>query len=153
MCTAQLCWLKWWLITVCIVVHGLNTVMWTVKNMHLDFHSDKGIWEQASRLLEKTSFFFYVCNSVFGQPKYISCEFSNGMHRAVIRHSTRKFDPDSLPDFSKTSLNRLRYPLFHNHTLLTSLLLGNMCTSKEMLSRMKHKKFHQKSLMSTMRTQ
>jgi len=34
-------------------------------------------------------FFLYICNSVFSHT-YNTCEFSNAVHRAAIRHSTQK---------------------------------------------------------------
>ena len=43
------CQLKFWQISLCILIHWLNTVLWKIGS-HV-FHFDRGIWEQVSRLL------------------------------------------------------------------------------------------------------
>jgi len=55
--------------------------------------------EQVPRLQKKSSFLKYICNLIFSWHKYITCEFTNGMYRVSIRHSTQKFDHVCLRDF------------------------------------------------------
>ena len=81
--------LKLWLTVLCISLtkHWLNTVLWAVKNTQPCF----SIWYKNLKTDFKISgkiIFCYICDSLFSRHKYVTCQFSNGMHRAAIWHST-----------------------------------------------------------------
>ena len=84
---------------------------------------------------KKKNLFLYICNSIFSQHKYITCEFSNWMYSVAIRHSTQKSDCVSSLNF--TRLIREKYPLFYNQALVTSSLFSSMYVCEQLFSRMK----------------
>lgn len=101
------------------------------------------------------NFFWFICDSFSSWHKYMTCKFSNEMHRVAIRYSTEKLDHVSLLDFHKPSFIREKYPSLHSHSLSMSSLLAvrifvNNCFQRWITGRIK---FHQKSLTNTLRTQ
>lgn len=82
--------------------------------------------------MRKKLVFWYICDSVFSQRKYLTCEFSGGRYGAAIRHSTQEnFGRVSLPDFHETYLTREKYSLLHSHTLFMQSLFGSACVCKQ----------------------
>ena len=65
---------------------------------------------------KKILIFWSICNSIFSQHKYITCEFSDGMYRAAIRYSTQRFHHVSLPAFYNLYLIGGEYLLFTPHS-------------------------------------
>ena len=100
-----------WQIIVCIVILWPNN---PVKSKKYAAMLSVLIKEFENRFLRKKSIFLvylyvylyilYICNSIFSQYKYITCEFLNTVHRLSTRQSTQKFDHVSSTVFYKPCL-------------------------------------------------
>jgi len=100
-----------WQIIVCIVILWPNN---PVKSKKYAAMLSVLIKEFENRILRKNQFFFvylyvylyilYICNCIFSQCKYITCEFLNTVHRLSTRYSTQKFDHVSSTVFYKPCL-------------------------------------------------
>ena len=126
------------------------------KNFSLAFHFDNGIWEQVSRMPKK-SWFCYICDSIFSQHNYITCQYSDGMYRVAIRYSSPKLDHVSFLVFCKTRLTREKYHYnilhftitpFSCHRFLAVRTFVNNCFKGWSIERVE---FHQKYLTNTLR--
>lgn len=73
--------------------------------------------------------FWYICNHIFSQHKYVPCPFSNWIHRAATWIQLVKCVPDIE-----------RHPLLYHLTSSTSPLAGSICICKQLFSRMKYTK-------------
>lgn len=99
------------------------------KNLIIDF-----------TLAEKIFFCCYINDTIFSQDKYITCKFSKGVNRVVIRYSVQKFHNVSLLEVFEFYLTRERLPLLHNHSLFMLSLSGSMYICEQQFSRMKQRK-------------
>ena len=54
------------------------------KICSLFFWFSTRIRKEITRFLRKQSIFCYICKYIFSLHKYVTCQFSNGMHRAAI---------------------------------------------------------------------
>ena len=136
-----------WQIIVCILIYWLNTVLWTAKIRSHAFCCDKGAWGQVPRLPKNHHFFLFICDSIFSR-KYITCKFSDRMYTVAIKNLIM-----SLSDFYKPSLTKEKYPSFQSHALFVSSLLA-VCSVVNKYSQGWSRgkiKFHQKSLLDTLR--
>ena len=99
------CWLKRWQIMLCILVHWLNILLWTVKNMQPCFP----LWwrySEAGFKITKEIHFFILVTSFSVDINTFVYEISNVVYRVIIKYSTKNFDHVSLPDLYKPSLTR-----------------------------------------------
>lgn len=75
------CWVQRWPITVCVVIHWLNTVLRAAENTQQGFAFWWRNLSMCFRIAEKNHWFFgYIWDSIFSQCKCITCKFSNGMY-------------------------------------------------------------------------
>lgn len=142
--------------TFCILIHWLNTVLWTVKNMQLcvlllikEFKNGFQDWQK-----KKSQFFLYVCSSIFSLHKCIIYKYSNGVYRVAVRCSTQKSVHVSLQDLHKPCFSREKYPsaspshLYSCYCFLAQCTIVNNCFKGWPTGRVK---FHQKLLTNTLR--
>jgi len=117
-------WLKGWQIGLCILVHWLHTVLWTVKNRQLCFLLWSRNLRTAFRVAKKVWVFFGTFMTIFCQHKCTACRFSN-VCVELQSDFQHKSDHVSLLDFHNPYLSREKYPSLHNHALFMSLLFGS----------------------------
>ena len=92
-------WLKWWQISLYIVIQWLNTVLWTAESTRFCFQLWGKNLRKCFKIAEKKkSILLYSWDFNFSWHKYMICQFSNGRYRVAIRHSTQKSDNVCLPD-------------------------------------------------------
>lgn len=66
-------------------------ILWTAKNMQLWFPF---WWRNLGtdfKIAKKSSIFQFICDFIFSQHKYITCEISNWMYRVAIKNLTMSF--------------------------------------------------------------
>ena len=154
--------LKLWWIILCIFIHCLDTVcvFFTVNSEKyaavFSFSINK--FENRFQDFKKKNLLCVcvcICNSIFSWHKYVTCKFSHGMWRVVIRHSTQwkmilstyqTFISPFLPE--KNICHFTVTPYSCHHFLAVHTFVNNYFqiwrTGRIIL--------HQKSLMNTLRT-
>ena len=94
----------------------------------------------------------YQFVTIFRQQKYIIYEFSNGMYRFAVRHSTQKSDHISLlfksPIITERNISHFTVTAYSHHHFLEACIFVNNCFQGWSTGRVK---FNQKSLMNTFR--